>query len=452
MNNSVPMIVANFRVVSVSVIHGTRRIDVSMDDYPRILFHRQILENLLKYGSDIALIVVICSSKMDFGISATCVIPRDLPPWCEDLRNVFNDFIIEMDDPLLLPFSSGTGGKQRCVILTHKNYSSATAILKRALFDELVVNTRRRTVAVLPFYHASGFWALLYCLLEGCHTIIMKSFHPISMLEIIEKYEIDTLNVVPSILSFLCRMDIYRFNVSSLSTVLCGSSPLGKELINLFLRKFPNVQNLVQGYGMTEVVVLSHITPLGIVDEKRFGTCGKLLPGFEAILRDDNGRLINEPYCAGELYIKSPTVMRGYLNLETDEEPFDQDGWFKTGDVLYYDDEGFFFVVDRVKDLIKVNGVQVAPSEIEDIILTLPFVKEVGVIGVNDPEHGQVPKAFIVLEEEEDEEYAKKNILALVKAKLSPIKQLRGGIEVRMELPKTNSGKVKRYALRNLYE
>ncbi|KAE9416948.1 hypothetical protein Angca_008308, partial [Angiostrongylus cantonensis] len=290
-------------------------------------------ENFTKvFGKlDLQKILVICSPKNDPEMSASCVVPRDLPPWHDDLHNAYDDVNIGMDNPLLLPFSSGTGGKQRCVILTHKNYSSATAILKRALFDELVVSSRRRTVAVLPFYHASGFWAFLYCLLDGCHTIIMKTFHPISMLRIVQKYEIDTLNVVPSILSFLCRVDVDGFDVSSLSTVLCGSSPLGKELINSFLTKFPGVQNLIQGYGMTEVVLLSHITPLGIIDERRLGSCGKLLPGFEAILRDENGRLIHDPNCSGELYIKSPTVMRGYLNSENDQEPFDQDGWFRTG-------------------------------------------------------------------------------------------------------------------------
>ncbi|KHJ90307.1 hypothetical protein OESDEN_09852 [Oesophagostomum dentatum] len=89
-----------------------------------------------------------------------------------------------------MPFSSGTGGLPKCVILTHRNYSAATAILKKALFDELVSECRRKTIAVLPFHHASGFWALLYCLLEGCHTIIMKTFHPVQMLETIQKYEV----------------------------------------------------------------------------------------------------------------------------------------------------------------------------------------------------------------------------------------------------------------------
>ncbi|KIH43498.1 hypothetical protein ANCDUO_26495, partial [Ancylostoma duodenale] len=114
-------------------------------------------------------------------------------------------------------------------------------------------------------------------------------------------------------------------------------------------------------YGMTEVVVLSHITPLGLLDEKRLGSCGKLLPGFEAMLKDENGTIIDAPHRSGELYLKSPTVMLGYFN--TDENAF-VDDWLRTGDVLYYDEDGFYYVVDRVKDLIKVNGVQVSPSQL----------------------------------------------------------------------------------------
>ncbi|RCN24334.1 hypothetical protein ANCCAN_29972, partial [Ancylostoma caninum] len=111
----------------------------------------------------------------------------------------------------------------------------------------------------------------------------------------------------------------------------------------------------------TEVVVLSHITPLGLLDEKRLGSCGKLLPGFEAMLKDEDGSIINTPHRSGELYLKSPTVMLGYFN--TDEDYF-VDDWLRTGDVLYYDEDGFYYVVDRVKDLIKVNGVQVSPSQL----------------------------------------------------------------------------------------
>uniref|UniRef100_A0A914RV84 AMP-dependent synthetase/ligase domain-containing protein n=1 Tax=Parascaris equorum TaxID=6256 RepID=A0A914RV84_PAREQ len=148
--------------------------------------------------------------------------------------------------------------------------------------------------------------------------------------------------VVPAIIGYLCQNDeqFSRWNISSVTTVLCGSAPLGKELSQRFLKKFAHITNLIQGYGMTEVVVLSHITPLGIStdDAKHLGSCGKLLPGFEAKVRHQKSFLC---------MIASKIV---FSNLAVDN-----DGWLHTG---------FYYVVDRLKDLIKVNGLQVAPAEL----------------------------------------------------------------------------------------
>ncbi|KHJ96602.1 hypothetical protein OESDEN_03433 [Oesophagostomum dentatum] len=159
--------------------------------------------------------------------------------------------------------------------------------------------------------------------------------------------------------------------------------------------------------------------------------------------------------------------MLGYFNMaEDDENLIDEHRWLRTGDLLYYDEDGFYYVVDRVKDLIKVNGVQVSPSELvslvefckshefdfdEDVILTHPSVKEAAVVGIDHPESGQVPKAFIVLQDGVDEEAAVLSVRALVNEKLAPVKQLRGGVEFCAELPKTSSGKVKRSELRKRF-
>ncbi|VDN27123.1 unnamed protein product [Cylicostephanus goldi] len=198
---------------------------------------------------------------------------------------------------------------------------------------------------------------------------------------------------------------------------------------------------------MTEIVVLSHITPLGLLDDKHLGSCGKLLPGFEA----KEGNNINEPNKTGELYIKSPTVMLGYFNMSSeDENVIDEKGWLRTGDLMYYDDDRFYYVVGRVKDLIKVNGIQVSPSELEDVILTHPSVKEVAVIGIDHPESGQVPKALVVLEDGADQQSISLKIKALVIQKLSHTKQLRGGVQICAELPRTSTGKIKRSELRKI--
>ncbi|ETN68239.1 AMP-binding enzyme [Necator americanus] len=274
-------------------------------------------------------ILLLSTSDVSKEYPQSPAIPRDLPELNAKTIKKLSEFSVLFDDVLLMPFSSGTGDSPRCVLLTHRNFSAATTMLKRALFDKLLPETRRKTIAILPFYHVSGFWALLYCLLEGCHTIIMKSFHPIPMLEMIEKYEVDTLNVVPSIIQFLCRIDTGRFNLSSLKIVLCGSNSLGKELCKTFLDRFPSVHHLIQGYGMTEAVVLSHISPLGLPDEKHLGSCGKLIQGFEAMLKDESGRVVDGPYKSGELYIKSPSIMLGYLNYEGEDVIVD--GWYRTG-------------------------------------------------------------------------------------------------------------------------
>uniref|UniRef100_A0A0M3IVU7 AMP-binding domain-containing protein n=1 Tax=Ascaris lumbricoides TaxID=6252 RepID=A0A0M3IVU7_ASCLU len=244
---------------------------------------------------------------------------------------------IKLDDTLITPFSSGTSGIPKCVELTHRNYNASTAILRKALFDELSGGIRRTTTAILPFFHGSGFWALCFCFLEGHRTVTLSNFHPMMMLHCIEEYKIDTLNVVPAIIGYLCQNDeqFSRWNISSVTTVLCGSAPLGKELSQRFLKKFSHVTNLVQGYGMTEVVVLSHITPLGISvdDEKHLGSCGKLLPGFEAKLIDkENGEEIKECGKYGELLIRSDAVMKGYLhNEKATKLAIDNDGWLHTG-------------------------------------------------------------------------------------------------------------------------
>ncbi|EFO19114.2 hypothetical protein LOAG_09378 [Loa loa] len=363
---------------------------------------------------------------------------------------------ITLDDILLTPFSSGTTGSAKCVQLTHRNFNLATATLKQALFDKLSEGRRRVTIGALPFYHGSGFWALCYCLLEGHQTIIMEHFHPAIMLNCIENYKIDTLNVVPAILENLCQDEIptKHWDLSSLTTVLCGSAPLGKELIKRFLDKFPHVINLIQGYGMTEIVVLSHITPLNtpMDDDSCLGSCGKLLPGFEAMLVDEEtGAVQNESWKPGELLLRSEAIMKGYLNnAEETKKVIDSNKWLHTGDVMYFDPNGFYFVIDRKKDLIKVNGMQVSPTELEDILKCHENVSDAVVVGIPDKDHGQVPKAFVVLVNNETADHQSGELIKYVNDRIAPYKQLRGGIQIVRGLPKTPNGKISRRDLLNI--
>ncbi|CAJ0935496.1 unnamed protein product, partial [Mesorhabditis belari] len=350
-----------------------------------------------------------------------------------------------LDDVLIEPFSSGTTGLPKCVQLTHRNYISATKSLSEALFSKLSLTKGRRcTLAFLPFYHGSGFWALVYCLLAGHHSVIQNEFHPLIMMKAIEEHKVDVINVVPSIVSALLRLPIDSFNLSSLSLVLVGSAPLGRELSEAFMNKFPQVKHLIQGYGMSEVVVLSHLTPLE-ADSEQWGSCGRLLPGSQGKLIDDDGNEVKEDGQWGELFLKSEAVFKGYKGGQ--ESGKDKEGWLRTGDIAYKDLRDFYFIVDRKKDLIKVNGLQVAPAQLEEVLLTHPNIAEAVVVRTEHPQYGEVPKAFIIAAE--GMTIDPKEIQDYVKERVAPFKQLRGGIVLCNELPKTKSGKIAKSKLQD---
>ncbi|KAF1746774.1 hypothetical protein GCK72_023231 [Caenorhabditis remanei] len=329
------------------------------------------------------------------------ILPEDIMAYMEPIVEIehLNIETKDIDSYLLAPFSSGTTGLPKCCLLTHRNFLASTFSLKKFLFDQLLAQSNMKTLAFLPFHHASGFWALLLCLLEGCTTVIMSDFHPIIMMDLVEKYQIDTINIVPSIANIFIKM------------------------------------GLLQGYGMTELVVLSCVTPIDDNFE-HLGSCGHILPGFVAkLLRHSTGET--------ELLLKSDAIMKFYRNGTPN---LDEDGYLHTGDIANEKD-GFFNIVDRMKDLIKLNGYQVSPTEIENVILTVPKVAEVAVVGIEDELCGQLPKAFIVLEKGADELLFRKHLDHTMKEKLSAVKQLRGGVSIIHEMPKSASGKVQKNKL-----
>ncbi|KAF8381475.1 acs-9 [Pristionchus pacificus] len=387
--------------------------------------------------------IVACSEQAERlqgleGVKVLLIETLLVPATSDELEGEFvSDVVIGPDSTLLAPFSSGTTGTPKCALLTHDNYSAATASLKAGLFDGLNVR-KESTLAMLPFYHASGFWALLYCLMEGHHSIIVRGFSVGRMLELIEKYEISIINVVPSIVVVLARVEQA---MPSLRIVLCGSAPLGKELSEALLQRHPSIEHLIQGYGMTEVVVLSHATPpSAALARGKYGSCGKLLPGFEAKIVNEVGEQV-EVGETGELLLRGRAVIRSYL-----VQGCPLDGWLRTGDLVRVDIDGFYFIVDRLKDVFKVHGKQVSPAEIEDLLLSHSAIAQAAVIGIPDEHAGHVPRAFIVLRGEEYSETVQE-IAQFVKDRLSPHKHLKGGIRVVDELPMSSSGKVLRRVL-----
>uniref|UniRef100_A0A914N9F6 Uncharacterized protein n=2 Tax=Meloidogyne TaxID=189290 RepID=A0A914N9F6_MELIC len=356
--------------------------------------------------------------------------------------------------------------------LTHRNYINTTEILK-PIFDKISNGKRGTTIAAQPFYHASGLWILCYCLLFGHRSLVMKEFEPIKYLNIVEENKIETLSLNPLMIASIVEqleIDKEKFNLSSVQTIISGGwmdpTNASEKLINYC----SSLKNFVNSYGMTEIVLVSHMTPLGMdkTDKRITKSVGRLLPEFEYKIVDclSNEDLVSNknysPGTKGELWLRSASIMHGYLNDSIlNKKAIDSDGWFHTGDIVYEDHDGFFFVLDRISNLIIVDGHQVWPTELEAILLLHPRVQEACVVGVKIKLNGNfvdAPKAIVVLskidKEEENEETISlilKEILLFTNERLERHQQITGGIMSVDSLPKTPFGKIARGKVRGMF-
>jgi acyl-CoA synthetase (AMP-forming)/AMP-acid ligase II len=273
----------------------------------------------------------------------------------------------------------------------------------------------------------------------------MNRFDPEVYLRNIQEYKVFMLNLVPPLMVFLAKHPLVsNYDLSSVKIVSVGAAPVGKELIQEFRRRHPSVQFVAQGYGMTETTVISHFTPLS--EDVPDGSCGTLISNWEAkILCLKTGKELG-PNEDGEICLRSPAVMKGYFNRpDATASTVDRDGWLHTGDIGHYDENGFFFIVDRLKELIKVRGFQVPPAELEDLLLAHPKVLEAAVVGIPDEIAGEIPKAFVV---PKDSSLTEEDVKRYVADQVAPYKRLKAVKFVR-EIPRSQAGKILRRVLRD---
>jgi len=231
---------------------------------------------------------------------------------------------------------------------------------------------------------------------------------------------------------------VEQFDLSRLCTIMSGAAPLGEEVARACAKRLGCT--LKQGYGMTEASPVTHLSP---EDSAKLSSIGPPIPNTECRVVDVSTGEDLGPDREGELWVRGPQVMKGYWNNpEATSEVLDAEGWLHTGDVGYADKEGFFYIVDRVKELIKYKGFQVAPAELEALLLSHPAVSDAAVIGVPDEEAGEVPKAFLVTPGEPDAA----EIMAFVAQRVAPQKKIRQ-IEFLEAIPKSASGKILRRVL-----
>ncbi|BEJ16823.1 hypothetical protein CspHIS471_0602240 [Cutaneotrichosporon sp. HIS471] len=347
-------------------------------------------------------------------------------------------------------YSSGATGLPKGVETTHYNQTTQMQTAGAHLEQ---LTTQDRILGFLPMSHMYG--AMMFLLIPlrfGCASVLLPRFEEIAVYKAIQEYKITVGAIVPPVLVIWASSPHFKkYDLSSLRSLLCGAAVLSPDLARRLSKVLP--VPVCEAYGMTET------TPAIIVKNnkqsttERIGWVGRLLPSYQVrlVLEDGSDAPLGTP---GELWARGPNVMKGYKGRTGDILP---GGWFRTGDVMVRDKHGWFRVVDRVKELIKYKGLQVAPAELEDLLLSHHYIIDAGVVGVEDEKQAtELPRAYVVvdpkkaaeLQTDRDRRRFAREVVEWAAKRSAPHKKLRGGLVIIDVIPKSPSGKILRRFLR----
>lgn len=348
------------------------------------------------------------------------------------------------DDLALFQYSGGTTGISKGAIALHRNLI-ANALQIRSWMTS-VQEGKEVVLMAIPLFHVYGMVAgMLFAMASGASMVMVPN--PRDLKDVLSNIEIYNATIFPGVPTLYNAINNHpdvlagKYKLNSIKACISGSAPLMRETKEKFEKLTGG--KVFEGYGLSEAPTATHCNPLN--GENRTGSIGLPLPDVDVrIVSLDDGVTDLPPGEVGELVIKGPQVMKGYHNMPTETQNVLRDGWLFTGDIAYMDEDGYFFIVDRKKELIKPGGYQVWPREVEEVIMENPKVLEVGVAGVPDPYRGETVKAWVVLKP--GQSATEEEIRTWCKERMAPFK-VPTAVEFRSELPKTTVGKILRREL-----
>ncbi|GMH83150.1 hypothetical protein TrVE_jg3739 [Triparma verrucosa] len=407
-----------------------------------LIAHPAMLETAMKAvkGTDIKKVIVLGDS--DCGVAGAVPFDSLAGSHANPIMST-PDYVksaVSPADLALLPFSSGTTGLPKGTMLSHQNI---TINLQQFEAPEgKYMSPNSTLISPLPMFHIYGFTASLLHTAKKSNTLVtMANFDLPRFCELVQEFKPERAHLVPPIILGIAKHPIIdNYNFSSLKMVISAAAPLGAE-VEAGVRERLNI-GCKQAWGMSELSPVGTVTPDDNL-KSGSGTIGPVVSGSEGKIVDlETGEALPPGKSnTGELCIRGPQVMMGYLDEpEKTRECLTSDGWLHTGDIAYVDEDGYYFIVDRLKELIKYKGFQVAPAELEAVINTNPKVADCAVIPVEDAQGGEVPRAYAVKSGDIDDD----ELLAYVEERVSPHKKLRGGVVWVDEIPKSAAGKILR--------
>ncbi|KAJ9163869.1 hypothetical protein P3X46_023496 [Hevea brasiliensis] len=417
--------------------------------------------NPLGSKSEVTHQIQLCKPKIAFATSQTAhklpslplgTILIDSPEFLSLLtqsnattHDLLNHVEVNQSDTAAILYSSGTTGRVKGVSLTHRNLIALiSGVLHNNRVDPNEPEPHLVSLFTLPMFHVFGFIMLLTAAALGETVVLMERFDFEGMLRVVEKYKVNYMPVSPPLIVAFVKSELTKkYDLSSLLLLGCGGAPLGKEVADRFKEKFPQVE-IVQGYGLTETG--GGATRMTDPEEcKMLGSVGRLAENMEAKIVDPVTGEALPAGQRGELWLRGPTIMKGYVGDEkATAETLDSEGWLKTGDLCYFDFQGFLYIVDRLKELIKYKGYQVPPVELEQLLQSNPEIADAAVIPYPDEEAGQIPMAYVV--RKPGSNITEAQTMDFIAEQVAPYKKIRRVAFIN-SIPKTAAGKILRREL-----